>query len=148
MTRTTFRPVAAVGCVLVLGLGLTACGGSSDDDALSKSQYIKAADKICKDANKEGESIGADLGDSPSDAEVSAALKEVVKHFRTEVADLRDLKPADSIKDDVDDLLDSLDSAVTKFEDLGSDVLTADEDPFADVNKKADDFGLKVCGTS
>ena len=117
-----FTPLA----ILLFGLTLLACGG---DDAPSKKEFAKDADRICRDAQKEFEKIGqsaespeqlADVLDKVIDRSREAAddlvalerpeggdgdtAKKFVEGFRTELNDklvpaIEDLKKAVKDKD-------------------------------------------------
>jgi hypothetical protein len=82
-----------------LALGLTACGSSSSDSGLSKSDLISKANAICKTGTKDGTAIKPPA--SLNDANVAAAYFDKVQAvIKKETDDLKALKPADDVKGD------------------------------------------------
>jgi hypothetical protein len=77
---TRYSPLA----VLFVSLGLAACGGG-DDDAPSKEEYAKNADKICTDTQKDLQSIGKEA-QSPED--VANAIDKVIDEAKKAADDL------------------------------------------------------------
>ena len=140
--RTLFRPLAVAG---VLAIALTACGGGSDP--LTKAEFIKKADAICKGDDKAIEKLGATLGASPSDDEIQKALDGYVDIVKDQVKDLEDLEPPKSLKKDVDALLKSLDEGLDKMKDKGAELVKTGDNPLADASSKAQALGLKECGS-
>lgn len=77
----------AVLTTLLLGIGLAACGG---DDAPSREDFAKEANRICRETEKELESVGGG-----SRAEVADAIDKVIKEARQAADDLVDLERPD-----------------------------------------------------
>jgi hypothetical protein len=78
--------------LVLVSLGLVACGddddgggGGGDGDAPSKAEFAKQADKICKDTEKEFESIGQSA-ESPD--EVADAIDKVIDESKDAADDL------------------------------------------------------------
>jgi hypothetical protein len=77
---TRYSPLA----VLLVSLGLAACGGD-DDSAPTKAEFANNAEKICKDTEKELENIG-NGAESPDD--VAAAIDKVIDKSQQAADDL------------------------------------------------------------
>ena len=83
---TTLVTVGAV----VAGLGVSAASG----ETLSKKAYLKAANAVCTTTNKSLETVfnkvfeGVGQNDTPSDAQVEAAVSEAVPIFRKGLDDI------------------------------------------------------------
>ena len=79
--------------LVLLSLGLVACGDDDDggggDDAPSKAEFAKQAEKICNETEKEFESIG-ESAESPE--EVANAIDKVIDESRSAADDLVDLE--------------------------------------------------------
>src|SRR4051794_26329078 len=80
---TRYSPLA----VLVVSLGLAACGGG-DDDSPSKAEYAKNAEQICRDTEKDLENIGKGA-ESPED--VANAIDKVIDEAKQAADDLVNL---------------------------------------------------------
>jgi hypothetical protein len=72
--------------VLIVGLGLLACGG---DDAPSKEEFASDAERICRETEKELEQIGQSA-ESPE--ELADVLDQVIDKSRAAADDLVDLE--------------------------------------------------------
>ena len=79
---TRYSPLA----VLLVSLGLAACGGDDDSgSAPTKAQFANNAEKICQDTEKEIENIG-NGAESPDD--VAAAIDKVIDETQKAADDL------------------------------------------------------------
>ena len=73
--------------ILVVSLGLVACGGDDDDSssAPSKAEFAKNADQICQNTEKELENIGQNAGNPD---EVAKAIDKVIDEAQKASDDL------------------------------------------------------------
>jgi hypothetical protein len=79
---TRYSPLA----ILLVSVGLAACGGDDDSgSAPSKAEFANNAEKICRDTEKELESIG-DGANSPD--EVANAIDQVIEKGQKAADDL------------------------------------------------------------
>jgi hypothetical protein len=78
--------------VVLLSLGIAACGGGDDGSAPSKEEFANDADKICQDTEKEIEKIGQ--GASSPD-ELGDALDKVIAAAKDGANKLTDLERPD-----------------------------------------------------
>lgn len=78
--------------LVLLSLGVAACGGGDDGSAPSKEEFAKDADKICQDTEKEIEKIGQ--GASSSD-ELGDAIDKVIAAAQDAANKLTDLERPD-----------------------------------------------------
>jgi hypothetical protein len=85
------RFAAAPLTLLVLVLGLAACGGG-DGDAPSKADFAASADKICKNAETALQNVGEN---AKSPDEVAAAVDKVITETQKSIDDLQDLEQPD-----------------------------------------------------
>ena len=65
--------------------------------------------------------------------------------MQRQIDDIRDLEEPDDLSDDVTEALDQAEEDLQELRDLGADVVTATEDPFAETNELLTDIGLNVC---
>jgi hypothetical protein len=87
MNRFAAAPLA----LIVLVLGLAACGGD-DDDAPSKADFAAGADKICKNAETALQNVGEN---AKSPDEVAAAVDKVIEETQKSIDQLQDLEQPD-----------------------------------------------------
>lgn len=164
-----------MGLLLVFAVAVAACGG---EDALSKGEYIAQANAICENTFADLEALfaesAADLSaDSTSEelAEVllGGFLDQYIAAIEDQLVDLRALAAPEgdevllaSFYDEVEAVLGAIDqlaSAAAAGDPSAIEQLTARQDPghgglpavsaaFDDVDKRAIEYGLTVCGGS
>ena len=162
-----------LGALLALALLGAACGG---DDALSKDEYIAQANAICEDARAQVEAIAveffADFPEEPTPEEfaelpVGEYVDEYTAVTEGQLADLRDLAAPEgdedllaALYDDVEARLHAVNALVaealagdpaaierlTSPEELTHGRLRAASTAFDDVDERATEYGLTVCG--
>jgi hypothetical protein len=150
----TAAVAAAVLAALVAGCG----GGDETTDetvTLTKVEFIKQGDAICKAGNKEieeGFEEFAEENNLPENKEPSkdqgVELVETVflPSIQQQGEELRELGAPEGDEEQVDELLTSLEDAVAEGEAKPETLFEGKTDPFGDVNEQASDYGFKVCG--
>lgn len=141
---------AIVVALLAVGAG---CGGGDDEEALSKAEFIKQGDAICK---KSGDKVDAaaeerfaDLGrnEPPSAAQIKTFAEDtIIPEISGQLEDLRELPAPEGDDDKVNEIIDAADEALGKVEDDPTVLLEQGGDPFEAANKLASDYGFKECG--
>ena len=164
-----------MGLSLVFALAVAGCGG---DDALSKDEYIAQANAICEDTYTHLEAVFAEsVADLPAeftpeefaDVLVGGFLDQYTAAIEDQLADLRALAAPEgdeillaSFYDEVEAVLGAIDQladAAAAGDPTAIEQLTAREDPghsglpvvsaaFEDVDMRAMEYGLTVCGGS
>ncbi len=167
--------VAVLGLLLVFALAVAACGS---DDALSKDEYIAQGNAICENTHTHLEAIFAEsVANLPAEftpeefAEVlvGGLLDQFTAAIEEQLADLRALAAPEgdeillaSFYDEVEAVLGAikqLADAAAAGDPSAIEQLTAGEDPghgglpvvsaaFDDVDTRAIEYGLTVCGES
>lgn len=143
-------PPLLLSTALAASLALGACGGST----LSKDEYIKKADAICKDFDAKQKK----LPDPKSISDFEDLTKKAKPLIKDQISQLRDLKAPDSIKKQADQAYDLLDQQVPKLDELSAAAKKNDTGKIQQVaqsasklseqaNAKAKQIGLKVCGS-
>jgi hypothetical protein len=141
--------------VLVSAFALLAgaCGGGGA--RLSKAEFLKQGNAICKAASAEIDAASAkafpNQNEQPDPVKFKTFANETLDTaVRQQIDDIDDLKPPKDLQEDVDQLLSDARAAIDKVkEDVNKDAaafLANETDPFTDVNKKSNDIGLTVCG--
>src|SRR4051794_22917699 len=170
MMRSTMitRTVAGlVGLVLLVGAcssDKSSSSSSSSDKsssssgssgaALSKDEFLKQGNAICDAGNKETDAAGQKaFGNSsaqPDPAAIKAFANDTLIPSITRQVDAIDkLNPPKDLEAAVDKLVKDAKAAIVKMKALADSdpaSLFSGNDPFADVNKEANDIGLTTCG--
>ena len=171
------RLAAVLISVLAIGLFAAGCGGDDDEtstttttssttgtsgatgatgasaDTSTKEGLIAAADKICAEGDKEIEAEAQETfsGGQPSPQEAQDFVTEtVVPNIQKQLDQLRELDPPEADAEEFTAIIDEAQSALDELE-KNPDALNpqgSGDDPFAEVNKKAQQFGLTSCGGS
>jgi protein-tyrosine-phosphatase len=141
------------------GLLVAGCGGGDDStgstSSLTRAEFIKQADGICEKADKEIEGeveAFAEENGIPTDKEPSDEVKEelvvevIVPNIEKQAEDISALGAPSGEEDEVGEIVAGIESAASETADDPSAVITGEEGAFEDVNKQAQEYGLKVCG--
>ena len=166
------RPVAVLGLLLAFALVGAACGG---DVALSKDEYVAQGNAICEDTNAQFEAIAlefANLPDASNPEEfaepfVADFIDQITAVLEEQLADLRALAAPVGDEDLLAAIYDDLEAVVRAIPQLGAaaaagdldaiEQLTSQEDQghaglrvvataFSDLDIRAREYGLTVCG--
>jgi hypothetical protein len=160
-------PILTIAAAVTAGLLFAACG--ADAEALSKPEFIAQANAICRASNDEAEpffdEIYADLPDEDFDDPANGfvifvrwdeALDSVKPIFDKQLEDIRDLEPPAEDKQLIDTLIADQQAALDNFQrDIAAAAtgdqaalaaLDTEEDPFEDIDRRAREYGLTVCG--
>ena len=151
--------LAAFAALFALAALMAGCGGGDETTnetvTLTKAEFIKQGDTICKEGNKEiqkGFEEYVEENDLPENKEPSAEqgveLTETVilPNVKQQAEEIRDLGAPEGDEEQVDELVTSLEDAVAEGEDDPESLFEGKTDPFAEVNEIATDYGFKVCG--
>ena len=122
---------------------------------LTKAAFISRADAVCGAATKRVDAAGAKLQGTAkkprrlTQAQITTFLKQTtVPSYERMLIDLRNLTPPLRDQRAIDTFVGSLSSAIDAIKanpDTYAKLTTAN--PFADANKRAKDYGMKVCGS-
>lgn len=143
--------------ILAVALALLIAGcGDSGDDALTKAEFLKQGDAICKETLAEissgyksfFEENELQQGDLPSKAEGHELAEEIyLPAEEDQVESLRELTPPEADEDKVDAILteteDGLDAAGKNPDGL----LELGKDPLDASKEMLQSYGFKICGT-
>lgn len=161
-TRLLVLALVTAGALL-----MAACG--NDAEALSKPEFIEQANAICQASQDEAEplfdAVFADLEDIDFDdpanegllfTRFAEAMQEVEPIFERQLDDIRALEPPAEDKELIDELIADQEEALTRFvttldaaaagDEAARAAVDGDEDPFDDVDRRAREYGLTVCG--
>ena len=156
------RLIAICGALATSALLFAGCGDdgdsttdSSDADspALTKGQFVKAANQICANGNKEiqaeTEAWAEEHGigeQGPSEAQAAEAAETIViPSVSAQVEEIGALTPPEEEAAAVEAFVENAESALADLEDEPS-AIAEEPGPFEDVNAEAKALGLPACG--
>lgn len=139
---------ASAACLLFAACesGDTARDASEQPTTITKAELIKQGDDICAASSERMAAAAEALGEAPMGKKF--AEDTVIPELRREAADLRELEPEPGDKADYDAILNALDGVIEKAETDPTVLWVGVGDPFAEVNRRAVDFGFEICGAS
>lgn len=154
------------------GLLLASCG--DDAEALSKPDFVAQANAICQATDVELQPVWEGIWDMDVDFEdpeqldpeqqelifvrVAEAMDTIGPTWNESIDDIRALEPPSGDEDTINAMLDDLESAIDDFVATADAAADGDEaarermddeteDPMADVNRRAREYGLTICGS-
>jgi uncharacterized protein with beta-barrel porin domain len=147
------RWLIAGALALTAGLIAAGCGGGDDNGttaaAQSKDEFLKRGNQICSAGEKQ--IIAAEnkvLGENPTQAEVNKfATKTAIPTLQYELAGIQGLPPPSGDEDEVDAIVSAAQQGLDKLKGDPSLIAAGGQDnPFAEANKLAKQYGLTACG--
>ena len=135
--------VWATGVAALLVVGLSSC--SDDTETLTEEEFLEQGNAICTEGNERTEKMAEDLSPSSSEEDIEAVIDEVADDIQGQIDDIRDLEEPDEISDEVDAALDQGEEDLQSVRDLGADIVTAEENPFAETQELMAEVGLTEC---
>ena len=161
-------PIVLLAGVLAVALILVGCGGGSSDStsassdsstsALSKAEFIKKADAICKAGGKRTqEEFAAYIEEKklsgkkePTEAQYAEVSDEIqVPALKRQAEEIRALGAPAGDEDQITELVDAVDEGIENVEAADPQKALESASPmFAEADKLAVAYGLKVCGNS
>jgi hypothetical protein len=143
---------AAIAAALVV-LVVAGCGGSGNDSStpLTKSQYLKRGNQVCKKGLEEkDQAVKAGLEEIPRDQFPKLSQQNLKKlgeaalpALQEAVTELAELPPPAEDKAEVEKFVGQLESAAKKTE--ANPALLAQGDPFREGGNAAKAYGLEDC---
>ncbi len=156
------RHSAFLAILVAVGFVAGACGS---DEALTKAEYIEQGNAICAISNAQldpiFEEFFADFPDEPTQQQLVEAFfgiaAGITPIIEAQLVDLRELAAPNEDEDTLELLFDDVEAELEEINQLADDVAAGDQaaidlieseefDPFADVNRRAVQYGLTVCG--
>jgi len=151
MRGSLYRGLAFV-AVLTTGLAVAGCGGgngTSTTAAISKADFLKKGNAICKKGNQSIKLAGNHLlpqGKQPTAAQKQQFTNVALLTIQAEILRVKRLgaPPGDEAK--VNAIIASAQAALQKVKQDPSVLFKQNSDPFAEANKLANAYGLTACG--
>jgi hypothetical protein len=148
----TVVPAFVLACALVVGeTSVAAMAGTQKP--LTTSQFVNAANKICRQTNKQRDALVQSYiiklsGKLPDNATLAAAVADFRPIFQQEIDSLGALRPPKALQRKYRALLASARSALAAVVANPSDLLavvTGGTSPFSDLSRRARALGLRDC---
>jgi hypothetical protein len=143
---------ATTAATATTSVGATGATGAATGEPLAKEEFVAQADAICKESDREIDAEAQEFfpqGGNPGAAEEEAFVSEVlVPRVQEQIDGIRALTPPEGDEDEVTAILDAAQEGIDQLEQDPSAITGAGSgpDPFAEANRLARDYGLKVCG--
>ncbi len=150
MSKRFIALLAAVVAIVAIAAG---CGSSDSGSSLSKAEFIKQGDEICKSSSKQIETEAEEFAkennvdtSKPTKKQQEEVIEEVVAPgLRSEAEELEALGTPKEDGEKAEAVLTALDSGVSEIEDEAAVVLSS-KSPLEKASKLAGEFGFKNCG--
>ncbi len=144
----------AIGSVVaLLAVGIAGCGGGDDSTeaettaSLSKSEFVKQANAICAEGNKETEAVFGSFEEGEPKAEAETVIEqEFVPAVQGQIDEIGALGAPEGDEETVEEMLDLAQADLERVENAPGIVINGSEtDQFADFAKIAHPYGLTEC---
>lgn len=147
------RRCTALVTTTVVTLAIAAAGfaGVAAADQLSKKEFLKQGNAVCKQANTDINAVfeqafaGLTDNQQPSEAQFAAAAAGAVPVFRTALDKIDELDGPASVEKQVGKVLQQYNDVVDDIEADPASAFTSEVDVFAKADKAAKKAGLKQC---
>jgi hypothetical protein len=149
--------LAALAALVALAALIAGCGGGDDSTTdetvtLTKTEFIKQGDAICKKGNdqseKEAEEFAEENGftlEKASKDQIEEAVVEVlVPNLNRQAQELDELGAPEGDEEQAEEIIVSLEKAAGEIEDEPSAVFEGKA--LKEPGNLADEYGFKVCG--
>jgi hypothetical protein len=146
MRTAELRFVLAVGFVVV-AVSAAGCGGSGES-RLTKVQFIRQGDAICREAAAEQAKLAAQHKGEVVSGNFEAVTAVFVPPMERELHRLRVLSPPRADEKQVRAILKATASGVEDAKADYLDLFVQETDPFAEANALARGYGLAACAES
>lgn len=133
----------AVSSIALLGVG---CEGGNPE--MTRAQFVRQADAICRQAGAEQAVIAVKYKDRVRPGEYEAVTAVFVPPMTRELRRLSALSPPPGGQRRVEAILEQIEAGVNDAKADYLDLFVKETDPFAQANGAARQFGLSACAES
>jgi predicted lipid-binding transport protein (Tim44 family) len=153
-----FRLIALIGAVMAFAAIVAGCGSSSSTTestaSLSKAEFAKQGNAICKAGNKEVEAgfeefskeHGFSKKKQPTQAEFEEGAEEVViPSVRKQIDEIKELGAPEGEEEKVEAFLENAEAQLEKGEEDVTLLVDENQHLFASVNEEGKALGLTAC---
>jgi hypothetical protein len=148
------RVIAMLAAVAVVAALVAGCGGSDEEESLTKAEFVKRGSKICaKEGKKMGDGLTAygkkhDLSEPASKADTAELMETLIlPGFESELEGLQELPAPEGDESEVEAMLTKFEKGL---EDGGGDptqLFASKDSEFLQATEAMGEYGLEGCGT-
>jgi uncharacterized Zn finger protein len=156
--------IALLAALAAISMIVAGCGGgddstdstaSSDSSGLTKAEFLKQGNAICakgeKELNEEFEKFAEEENLSENKPPTEAQLAKATEEFflpiiKEQVEGVAALSPPAGEEQQVDKVVSAAEAAIEEAEEDPGSLANEKEDPFAEANELATEYGLTKCG--
>lgn len=144
------KSMGAVGGIVLLIFALLVAGcGSSGDEALNKSEFVKQGNAICTQARKAREKAVIDLVQNADPKSSQQALREeaakkAMPYYEEAAEQLADLGAPKGDEAKVEGVVDAMEEAAARVNANPQSAFVGNA-PFRKANEAAEGYGLEAC---
>jgi hypothetical protein len=140
--------VSVVGAVLLAFVMGSGCGSDSSSTALTKAQFVKQGNAICKEweagRNAAIAAVGQKFSGKTSNAAKEKAILMILSPYEEAIGRLEELSAPSGDDAQIEAILASMHEAAGKVKaDPGTALVSGL--PFRQANKRVEDYGLNRC---
>ncbi len=154
------KALLAVGMAIALAAAVVGCGGGDDSTdssaaALTKAEFIKQADKVCKEGEESLEAEGEEFAEendidieNPTDEQKEEVVVEVVgPALHKQGEELAALGAPEGEEEAVEAIVDALEGGADEIESDPAILIEGkDNPPLEEASDLAGEYGLTECG--
>jgi hypothetical protein len=144
---------------IALAAAVIGCGGGDDSSdsssaALTKAEFIKEADKVCKDGEEALEAEGEEFAED-NDVDIENPTQEQQEEVVVDVVgpalhkqgeEIAELGAPEGEEETVEAIVEALETGSDELESDPGAFIEGKENPLAEASKLARDYGLTECG--
>ena len=138
--------------LLLVGLlaGVTGCGGGSSTSAsLTKKQYLKKAQEICEEGEKEQLELAAKyLKKNPGAEEEDMVLPAAIPPLQKQIERIKALPAPEGDEAKIEAFVKASEQALKEGEANPQELLSSTSNPFDKANKLGEKYGFTNCASS
>ena len=141
------RRLAAIAVALAVVIALASgCGGGGDDglDRLTKPEFVKQANAVCKDFNARFAALPAPQGSAAR----ADYVRTIEKISRAYVTKLRSLVPPKDVEDAMLEAYDALDQEIALFPELARAETDGDEGRAAELSTTLGELNARAAAAT
>jgi len=154
------KALLAIGMAIALAAAVAGCGGGDDSSgdsssaALTKAEFIKQADAICKsgeetledEANEFAEENDVDT-ENPTTKQQEEVIVDVVgPALHKQGEEIAELGAPEGEEETVEAIVDALESGADEVENDPATLIESEDSPLDEATELAGDYGLTECG--
>lgn len=154
------KALLAIGMVIALAAAVAGCGGGDDSTgdstsaALTKPEFVKQADAICKsgeealedEADEFVEENDVDTENPTTEQQEEVIVDVVAPALHKQGEEIAALGAPEGEEESVEAIVDALESGSDDLESDPGAFINGKENPLAEASKLAREFGLTECG--